>query len=128
MQANLALSCVFAFGCLGGDIDLEGVPPLPDTDGEELADVSTVDVLQADGTAVAFFLSRLPRAETIEVRVKDSERDGVVLFFTEAVGDPPVGDYLYDAPSNSVRFLEYVPPPASLVIARYTPLNPPPSR
>jgi hypothetical protein len=124
MHANLALSCVFAFGCVGGDIDLEGVPPLPDTDGDELAEVSTVDVLQADGTAVAFFLSRLPRAETIEVRVKDSER-GVVLFFTEAVGDPPVGDYAYDPSSNSVRFLGYVPPPQSDVIVSYTPQTTP---
>ena len=88
------------------------------------------DVFHADGVGVEYFLSKLPIPGTVDVLVEDSELfgGGVVLLFSEAVGDPPDGDFVYNSLANSVRFLEYVPPTESLVIARYTPLSPPPSR
>jgi hypothetical protein len=66
-------------------------------------------------------LSALPLRGTIEVTVEDVHRD--IFSFTEAVGDPPVGDWTFDGTANAIRFLEYVPEPLSIVFANYVPLG-----
>ncbi|MEQ1570528.1 MAG: hypothetical protein ABMA64_33155 [Myxococcota bacterium] len=74
---------------------------------------------QAAGLKREYFLSSLPVASTIEVHVVTPE--GAELSFDEAVGDPPVGDWIYDPQRNSITFQEYVPTSLSKIQISYTP-------
>jgi hypothetical protein len=70
---------------------------------------------------VPFHLSVLPLLGTVEVQVELP--DGTRFLFSEAAGDPPVGDWSYVPGANAVQFLEYVPPAESKVVANYEPLD-----
>jgi hypothetical protein len=66
--------------------------------------------VQSAGLQREFYLSEIPTEGTIEVRVLEGE------VWTEFAVDT---DWVYDAARNSVRFVEYVPPPLSQVEVTY---------
>ncbi len=74
--------------------------------------------VQAAGLRHAWTLSVLPDPGTIEVTV---EVNGLSSLFTEYDPVTGIGDWTWDAPTNTVAFSEYVPPPGSFVSIRYTP-------
>jgi len=73
---------------------------------------------QAAGLSREYYLSQVPIVESLEVQVQ--EPDGAIVTFERAVGDPLVGDYVYEETRNAIVFLEYVPAAMSVVTVDYT--------
>ncbi len=71
------------------------------------------------GAPSSYRLSRLPIQGTITVAVEDPS--GATFEFFEAVGDPPVGDWIYRDTTNSVEFLTYAPANDARVLVEYVP-------
>jgi len=71
------------------------------------------------GVPSSYRLSRLPIQGTVTLSVEDPS--GATFEFFEAVGDPPVGDWVYRETPNSVEFLSFVPEAGETVVVSYLP-------
>lgn len=89
-----------------------------DISREDWADLLDQLGAQAAGLKREYFLSKIPVASTITVKVETAE--GALLSFDEVAGDPPEGDWVYDRNRNSITFMEYVPPSLATVLVTYT--------
>jgi hypothetical protein len=85
---------------------------------ENYAQVLTLLGVQAAGLKREYFLSQIPVPGTIDVDVVAPT--GVTFEFSEAFGDPPVGDWFYTPSRNSITFLEYIPEELSKIVIHYT--------
>ncbi len=88
---------------------------------EDYAEVLDRLGVQAAGLKREYFLSQIPVPGTIEVNVEDPS--GATFEFFEAVGDPLVGDWVYESSRNSITFLTYIPTELAKVIITYTVLS-----
>jgi hypothetical protein len=86
--------------------------------GDRAAWASTIGFLPGQ-VPLSYPLSLLPVVDTLHVRV--DLPSGVVFDFSEAMGDPPVGDWIYRGTENSVAFMTFVPESGSTVRLTYVP-------
>ncbi|MBX2801041.1 MAG: hypothetical protein KTR31_25400 [Myxococcales bacterium] len=103
------ISAAHEIGGFVASVDTENWVPLLDGLGA-----------QAAGLRREYYLSEMPDRDTIRVEVELFD-GGLNEFFESPSGEVEDGDWVYSESRNSITFLDYMPPSASVVVIRYEP-------